>query len=100
MHKLILMPTISDIQKGWAAKLDDELPGYTVVKVDDDSAMTEIEDADAAFGYVPGDLLKRATKLKWIQAHHAAPPPGFYYDDLTHSSVTVCLLYTSPSPRD
>ena len=89
MHKLILMPSISDIQKGWAAKLNDELPGYTVVKVDDDSAMTEIEDADAAFGYVPGDLLKRATKLKWIQAHHAAPPPGFYYDELTHSSVTV-----------
>ena len=90
MYKLILMPTLSNLQKGWAIELDNKLPGYKVVTANDDiEAMNEIADADAAFGYVPNKLLKRATKLRWIQAHHAAPPPGFYYDELTQSSVTV-----------
>ena len=84
------MPTLSGLQKGWAAKLDNELPEYKVVMANDyDAAMNEIKDSDAAFGYVPNELLKRATKLRWIQAHHAAPPPGFYYDELTQSPVTV-----------
>ncbi|PZC44678.1 MAG: Phosphoglycerate dehydrogenase [Chloroflexi bacterium] len=90
MYKLIFMPTLSNLQKDWAAKLNNELPGFEIViSNDEEEAMNEIKDSDAAFGYVSNKLLKRATKLRWIQAHHAAPPPGFYYEELTQSPVTV-----------
>ena len=90
MYKLILMPTLSPLQKSWAEKLDVELAEFNVIVTNDDhEAKAQISDADAAFGFVPNKLLTKAKQLRWIQAHHAAPPPGFYYDRLTESSVTV-----------
>ena len=38
----------------------------------------EIVDADAAFGTLQPDLLRLASKLKWLQAPAIAPPPGYY----------------------
>jgi hypothetical protein len=36
-----------------------------------------------------GDLLLKATKLRWLQAPQAAPPAGYYYPELIAHSVVV-----------
>jgi phosphoglycerate dehydrogenase-like enzyme len=45
-------------------------------------AQHEVVDADAVFGTLSPDLLRRAQKLRWLQAPQAAPPAGFYYPEL------------------
>ncbi len=45
--------------------------------------------ADAAFGTLPPALLAEATKLRWLQAPQAAPPPGYYHEALVRHPVVV-----------
>ena len=90
MPKLVIMPPQTDPQRMWAARISDTLPDYDVVlPADADEAKREIVDADAAFGNVPADALAAATKLRWLQSPQAAPPPGYYYDELIAHPVTV-----------
>jgi phosphoglycerate dehydrogenase-like enzyme len=51
--------------------------------------MEEIVDADAAYGDVVPELFRRAMKLKWIAAPAAAPPIGYYHQELVESDVVV-----------
>jgi phosphoglycerate dehydrogenase-like enzyme len=46
-------------------------------------------DADAAYGEIAPALLRRARRLRWIQAPAAAPPVGYYYQELIDSAVIV-----------
>ena len=84
------MPPQTDHQKSWAARISDTLPDYDVVlPANAEEAKREIVDADAAFGNLPADALAAATRLRWLQSPQAAPPPGYYYDELIEHSVTV-----------
>jgi hypothetical protein len=41
-------------------------------------ARHELMDADAAYGWIPPDMLPAATKLRWLQNPQAGPAPGYY----------------------
>ena len=77
------MPPQDDLKRWFATRLSDSMPEYNVVLPEDDAeAAREIVDADAAFGWVPPDMLPRAEKLRWLQNPDAGPFYGYYYDAL------------------
>lgn len=81
--KLVMLPPQNDIWRGWARRLAATLPEVEVVVAEGaQHAQHAIVDADAAFGTLTPDLLKRAEKLRWLQAPQAAPPAGFYFPEL------------------
>ncbi|MFK4084061.1 D-2-hydroxyacid dehydrogenase [Kribbella sp. NPDC020789] len=45
--------------------------------------------ADAAYGVLPEELLRRAERLRWLQAPQAGPAPEFYYPALVEHPVVV-----------
>ena len=91
MPKFIMMPPLSDERRKWAKRLADELPQYQVVAPEsDEEARHEIVDADAAFGWVPPDMLPLAKNLRWLQSYAAAPKAGFYYQELIEHPLVVC----------
>jgi len=88
--KLVMLPPQTDVYREWGKRLAAALPEVNVVVAEgEQQAQHAIVDADAAFGPLPRDLLKRATKLRWLQAHHAAPPAGYYYPELIAHPVVV-----------
>jgi phosphoglycerate dehydrogenase-like enzyme len=88
--KIVLLPPQTDIYRGWGEKLAAAMPDIEVVVAEgEQQAQHAIVDADAAFGPLPVDLLQRAEKLRWLQAHHAAPPAGYYYPELVEHPVVV-----------
>ena len=87
--KLVMLPPQTEIYRGWARRLAAELPVQVVVAENEAEAADAIADADAAFGPLPAPILARANRLRWLQAHHAAPPAGFYYDELVAHPVVV-----------
>jgi hypothetical protein len=86
MLKLVMMPPQNDLQRQWAPRLQRSLPDYRVVVPETEAkARHELLDADAAYGWVPPDMLPVATKLRWLQNPQAGPglllprldcPPG------------------------
>ena len=70
--KILLLPP--DVDESWPEKIRQAVPG-AVAKAfwDPQDALTEIEDADAAYGTVPPELFARAKKLRWICAARAWP---------------------------
>src|SRR5207245_4829562 len=90
MLKLVMMPPQNDFQRQWAPRLQRSLPDYSVV-VPETEAETrhELLDADAAYGWVPPDMLPAATKLRWLQNPQAGPAPGYYYPALIAHPVVV-----------
>jgi phosphoglycerate dehydrogenase-like enzyme len=63
------------------------VPGLTVLRPDD--ATEALRTADAAYGVLPPELLAATTRLRWLQAPQAAPPPGFYHPELVAPPVQV-----------
>jgi hypothetical protein len=62
MLKLVMMPPQNDLQRHWAPRLQRSLPDYRVVVPETDTeARHELIDADAAYGWVPPDMLPAAT---------------------------------------
>lgn len=91
MLKLVMMPPQNDMHREWAPRLQRSLPDYRVVVPEtDEEARREIVDADAAYGWIPPETLKLATKLRWLQNPNAGPFPGYYYPELIAHSVVVC----------
>jgi len=71
--KFVLLPPQSDTTRDWAKRLADMVPETRVVVAEDAAtAAREIVDAEAAFGWLGGDLLSKATRLRWLQAPQAA----------------------------
>ena len=68
--KIVLLPP--DVDVSWPEKIWQAVPG-AVAKAfgDPQDALTDIEDADAAYGTVPPALFARAKKLRWICAVRA-----------------------------
>jgi phosphoglycerate dehydrogenase-like enzyme len=86
----VMLPPQTDIYRGWARRLQAELPDVNVVVAEsNEQAAAAIADADAAFGALPESLLAQATKLRWLQAPQAAPPAGYYYPALIEHNLVV-----------
>jgi phosphoglycerate dehydrogenase-like enzyme len=91
MPKLVMMPPLDDLKREFARRLPVDLPQYLVVAPEtDDEARREIGDADAAYGWIPPDLLPLAGKLHWLQNPDAGPVYGYYYPALTDHPVVIC----------
>jgi phosphoglycerate dehydrogenase-like enzyme len=79
--KMVIVPP--NTQPDWPQKLRAAVPDCEVQMFDSaEAAMDAIVDADAAYGNITPELLRRARKLRWIQAPAAAPPAGYYYKEL------------------
>jgi phosphoglycerate dehydrogenase-like enzyme len=86
----VMLPPQTDLTRQWAARLSASVPGMKLVLAEDrETAAEAIVTADAAFGTLPADLLAKARRLRWLQAPQAAPPAGYYYNELISHPVTV-----------
>lgn len=86
--KMVIVPP--NTQPDWPEKIRAAVPECEVHMFDRaEAAMDAIVDADAAYGAIGPDLLRRARRLRWIQAPAAAPPAGYYYQELIDSDVVV-----------
>ena len=90
MPKFVFLPPQSEVTRGWAATLAQQVPAFDVVVAETpEDARQQIVDADAAFGTLPADVLRHAQQLQWLQAPAIAPPAGFYYSELIQHPVVV-----------
>ena len=55
----------------------------------DNEVMSNLAEADAAFGTLTHEMVAAAERLEWLQAPFAAPPAGFYSDELIAHPVVV-----------
>ena len=86
----VFLPPQAEMTKLLAIRLRIDVPGLEVLESDDLGLAADlIVNADAAFGYLPPKLLAKANRLRWLQAHQAAPPPGYYYPELVAHPVVV-----------
>ena len=86
--KMVMMLQMG--QPHWPELLEREVPGIRVaVCQNEGDVLREIGDADAVFGSVSPEALRRATRLRWIQAPMAGPPAGYYYTELVEHPVIV-----------
>lgn len=89
--RFVMLPPQSDTTREWGAKLAAALPELDILLAEDRAqAAAGIATAEAAFGTIPPDLLRRASRLRWLQAPQAAPPAGYYYPELiAHPAVVT-----------
>ena len=86
----VMLPPQTDVTRGWAAKLQDELRDMTLIVAEDEAtASAAIVDADGAFGVMHPQMLARARKLRWLQSPQIAPPAGYYFPELVAHPVVV-----------
>src|SRR5262245_40580985 len=89
-HTFVFLPPQTDMTRHWASRLRADVPALEVVEADDlRAAERVIGRSDAAFGFLPPALLSQASRLRWLQAPQAAPPPGYYYPELIRHPVVV-----------
>src|SRR5262249_19653414 len=89
-HTLLMLPPQNEITRDWAKRLGAELPELAIALAEDaEQAARQVGDADAAFGTMPADLLRKAGHPRWLQAPQAAPPAGYYYPELIAHPVAV-----------
>ena len=88
--KLVMLPPQSAVYLEWGAKVQEQNPNISLLQPKGlPEALELIKDADAAFGFMPKELLANAGRLKWLQAPQIAPPAGFYYQELIEHPVVV-----------
>jgi len=88
--KFLMLPPQTTATRDWAARLAAAMPEVTVIVAEEArQAEQAVAEADAAFGTLPAPLLEKATRLRWLQAPHAAPPAGYYHPGLIAHSVVV-----------
>lgn len=89
--KMVFLPPNSQHDLDFVARLQDSVPDANLVApMNEDEAVAELRDADAAFGTMNPRLVDAAPNLRWLQAPAAAPPAGYYFDELIahHCQVT------------
>ena len=87
---MLFLPPQTESSRAWARSLVNDVKGIQVAVAETpEEAFDHIADADAAFGTVPVDLLRRAKALRWLQAPQAAPPAGYFYGELVDHPVVV-----------
>ena len=88
--KFVMLPPQTDTARGWGRRLAEAMPEVRVVIAEDQAAAErEIVDAEAAFGWLPRELLAKARRLRWLQAPQAAPAAGYYYPEMAAHPLTV-----------
>lgn len=88
--KMVFLPPISNMTQSWVSRLREALPDANLVTpASSEEALSELADADAAFGTLTPELLAAAPGLKWLQSPMAAPPAGFYFDELVAHEAMV-----------
>lgn len=88
--KFVMLPPQNAQYREWGRQLAQALPDFSIVIAEDEQqALREIEDADAAFGSVTLPLLQKSRKLRWVQSPLAAPPAGYYYPELIAHPLVV-----------
>jgi phosphoglycerate dehydrogenase-like enzyme len=87
--RLVLIPPQRDTTVDWPERLMADLPGLTVTRPSAEDAAAALATADAAYGVLPAELLAATTRLQWLQAEQAGPPPGFYYPELVAHPLQV-----------
>ena len=88
--KFVMLPPQSEVTRDWGRRLAETMPEVRVVIAEDQAtAEREIVDAEAAFGWLPRELLAKAKRLRWLQAPQAAPAAGYYYLELIQHSLAV-----------
>lgn len=86
---LVMLPPQDETTLSWASSLSG-IDGLSVrVAHTREEALEYVPDADAAFGTVDRELLAAAPALRWLQAPMAAPPPGYFFDELAAHPVVV-----------
>ncbi|ACZ42235.1 D-isomer specific 2-hydroxyacid dehydrogenase NAD-binding protein [Thermobaculum terrenum ATCC BAA-798] len=86
----VFMPPQHDNSREWARRLSKDVPELEVVAPESfEEAARLLPQAVAAFGTIPRELLALAPNLKWLQAPAAAPPAGYYYQELVEHPVIV-----------
>src|SRR5256712_4363617 len=86
--KILLLPP--DVDASWPEKIRQAVPGVAAKAFSDpQDALTDIADADAAYGTVPPELFARAKQLRWICAARAGLGGDWFYDPLVKSAVVV-----------
>jgi|TARA_B100001971_G_C18195370_1_gene541120 phosphoglycerate dehydrogenase-like enzyme len=85
-HKFVFLPPQSSLFSEWTARLLDSASGWEIVTPNShNDAKRELFEADAAFGTMTPELISAAPNLRWLQAPAAAPPVGYYFEELiTH----------------
>src|SRR5436309_578381 len=80
--EFLMLPPQTEKTREWGLRLAAALPELEVVVAENHTHAAEvIAAAEAAFGTIPPDLLRRAARLRWLQAPQAAPPAGYYYPE-------------------
>ncbi len=91
MPKFVFLPPQNQRNREWAERFAAALPEYVVaVPEDEREAAQALTDADAAFGWVPPELLPVARQLRWLQNPNVGPHVGYYYPALIEHPVVVC----------
>src|SRR6266851_5643008 len=86
--KILLLPP--DVDASWPEKIRQAVPGAVAKAFSDpQDALTDMADADAAYGTVPPELFALAKKLRWICAARAGLGGAWFYDALVKSAVVV-----------
>jgi phosphoglycerate dehydrogenase-like enzyme len=86
--KIVLLPP--DVDASWPAKIQQAIPGAVAKAFEEaQDALTDMADADAAYGTVPPALFARAKRLRWICAARAGLGGAWFYDALVQSDVVV-----------
>ena len=87
---LLMLPPQNDKTRDWGRRIAAAHPELEVVVAETrEGAEQAMPLADAAYGTIPPDLLPKAQKLRWLQAPQAAPPAGYYYQELIEHTVAI-----------
>jgi phosphoglycerate dehydrogenase-like enzyme len=90
MPTLVMLPPQTDTTRAWAARVAAAVPALDVVVAESEAdAARAIETAEAAFGALPPALVRKAGRLRWLQAPQIAPPAGYYSPELVAHPVEV-----------
>ena len=88
--QFLMLPPQTPTTRDWGARLAAALPELEVIVAEDMAhAEQAIATAESAFGTIPPTLLRRAARLRWLQAPAAAPPAGYYYPELIGHPVQI-----------
>lgn len=88
--KFVFLPPQESLFTEWIPRLLDSAPGWNIVTpATEQEAIKELADADAAYGTMTPELIAAAPKLSWLQAPAAAPPAGYYFDELISHQTRV-----------
>ena len=86
--KMVFLPPQRDFTRQWAEAVAQAVPDATIVVAEnEEEALREIVDADAAFGNLHRNLLDASQQLTWLAAPAIAPPAGYYYQELIDHPV-------------